>query len=184
MELAKMTEEELKFYFLRLIQDDFHIEEECAGKHLIEGTRVIADYVLSPKMHLLENGFDEGIISVEVKSNVGRSNGIFKANAGCWQAATYGQSMFQGRRPIFSMMFPDPHIFAAADSFSLNPEFDAIGGLWLARSLEHMAQFMNVGFLEVKNGLWTIKIGSQRYYSQANGKGKANLIKRYTGNVR
>jgi hypothetical protein len=166
-----LDEPALKLMFARVMQPDFYLAREVTGIHLIEKRNIRADFIIKPRPHLVSAGFDNEYIAVEIKSPEGGD--MWRASQTTWQCATYVQSIFWGKvRPAFGLVFPDVATFARPTNSQ-----DA------QRLLEHIGQFMNVGFLRLRTATdWAIYIGSQRYFHKGGTKTPQNLTKRYIGN--
>lgn len=181
--LTQCDETELKKIFVAALMPDFHIIPEFWGMHIAEQKPIRADYILRPKPHLVARGFDDVYIAGEVKA----AGSIFVGSSTMWQCASYVQSKYGKTtfiRPAFGIVFPDMNVFSGIGNLILDTS-ETQANQKAGRVLEHIGQFMNVGFLELKpNNLsdWNIRIGAQRYFSKQYGKTKLNLIKRYIGN--
>jgi hypothetical protein len=55
-----MSEETLKLSFLRNFISDFDIQSNVAGQSMIEPKQVVIDFLIKPKQHLTDRGFDGG----------------------------------------------------------------------------------------------------------------------------
>jgi hypothetical protein len=152
------------------LSPDFEIEEEVPGVHIIENVPVVVDFMLSAKTHLLERGFPAAKIPLEIKQLSDESNKSVRA---AWQAITYAQSMFQGVRPPFVLLFPPVRYF-----YKLGEECEHIACL---HSLLPKANVGQLGFRQ--NGEWEIYFAQDRFFSISKGMGpKAHLAsKRYVG---
>lgn len=149
---------------------DFEIEEEVQGVHIIENVTVAVDFMLCAKEHLVERGFPAAKIPLEIKQLSDESNKSVRA---AWQAITYAQSVFQGVRPPFVLLFPPVRYF-----YKRGEECEHIACL---HSLLPKANVGQLGFL--RNGEWEIYFAQDRFFSQSKGLGpKAHLAsKRYVG---
>ena len=87
---------------------DFDIRAEVEGQFIVDGTSVFIDYLLFPKPALVEKGFVEDWVGLEVKHP---KNGDNKPIKFAWQCITYSQSKFNNRRPPFVLMFPSITFF-------------------------------------------------------------------------
>lgn len=180
----------LKSFLLDQLDADFFIRREVTGKHLINGERVKADFVLQPKSHLLDLGFDDCIFVVEVKA-------VYSSNQSPWsrmmhvchQTVTYMQSRFDFGRPLFALVFPDFRYFADADFVRIqNPiERRSVADAVL-RTVQNMGMFEHVGCLDfdtdyyTKQLVWKISMGGQRLFSIPDGRNPANLLRERVGN--
>jgi hypothetical protein len=66
-----MNEDKIKAEFEALIGPDFEFEREVEGKYLVDGTKVVADYLIRAKAHLVSQGFSPDPIVVEIKTPKG-----------------------------------------------------------------------------------------------------------------
>lgn len=169
-----MDESQLKAQIRPVLHKDFEVLEEVPGHFLVDDTNVKIDFLMKPRGHLVERGFDDDWVGLEVKSP-DTGAGIRLA----WQAITYAQSSFNGRRPQFVLVFP--HI----DDFFPALKCEGPTGLY-ERSSGHevkcLLQKANVGsFILFKNGRdWKIEFGAhQTYFSSTKGRSKiANIGQR------
>jgi len=172
-----MTEPDLKQYLNKLLEPDFHFAVEVEGRHIVENVRVVADYFLRPKPHLVANGFDDTYFAIEVKSPK-HSNPHSQYRKAVVQAASYVDSLFDGKRPLFTLIFPGMEYF--------RPETpDQSGYFTQVLSYFQLAHYFNVGDFRVYQGKdrWCVWFGGGRYYCSERGRGPHNLTKRYVGNI-
>lgn len=163
-------ETECKLKFESLIQEDFTFEREVDGRFLVDGSAVRIDYLIRAKLHLQDKGFTAEAIGVEVKTPVDKGNRMAKL---AWQAITYSQSEFYGKRPPFILIYPWLSSFAASKHKK--------DGLILLTSL---LQKSNVGTIDFKpNGSWRIHSTGVNYFDSVRGLSSApnGLLKRYVG---
>ncbi|MEO1290340.1 MAG: hypothetical protein AAFV93_21520 [Chloroflexota bacterium] len=175
MNLRNMKETELKSYLDKFLEPDFFFAKEVKGTHIVEEVTVIADYILRPKSHLVENGFDDVYFAIEVKSPaVKHPNSQYRKVV--VQAASYVDSLFSDKRPAFTLIFPDHNCF--------RPESNA-GQYFEVHHYFHIAHYFNVGDFRInqKKDRWCIWFGGGRYYCSSRGKGTHNVTKRYVGNI-
>jgi hypothetical protein len=163
-------ETELKQVLTEFLNTDFHIKPEVPGRFLVDGTPVIIDLLLFPKRHLIERGFDEGYVGIEVKG-VPKTRQKKKALDVAWQAVTYSQSEFETKsgfvRPIFVLIYPEIQRFFAHD----DPH--AYGWIYVSSLLVRS----NVGHIELdsKKDTWLINFHSVHYFHSIRGKGPHHL---------
>jgi hypothetical protein len=106
------NEDCLKNKIKEMLDDDFILRDSVKGINPVENKKVIIDYMLYPKIHLIENGFDPHWVGVEIKyikdfseSDRGKKSQLL------WQAITYSQSIFdidsenKGIRPHFVVAY-------------------------------------------------------------------------------
>jgi hypothetical protein len=164
-----MTENELKKELCRSLESDFEIKAEVAGNFIVDGSKVVIDYLLFPKEHLINKGFKPSWFGVEVKSPNGE--GAKKAIRLAWQAITYSQSKFEGERPDFVLVYPP------LSEFFKKPQD--------AYYLVCMLQKANVGYIELRpeKKKWKIKFGANLHFSSDRGSSNTPNagIKRHVG---
>jgi hypothetical protein len=164
-----MNEQELKIQFVSAMECDFLIKKDVPGQFLVDKTKVIVDYLLFPKSHLVQKGFSPKWFGVEVKSPDGE--GAKKAIRVAWQSITYSQSEFEGCRPEFVLIYPPLANF-----------FEKPGDAYY---LVCMLQKANVGYMEInpEKNRWKIKFGANLYFSSENGLSSTPNagLKRYVG---
>lgn len=176
-----MNEQQLKQRFLDSIEDHFDVAyKEKAFTHLVTGQSVRPDFVIRPKPELLQHGFDDGFITVEVKSpftKKAHKHGLEMFH----QAHTYTEIKIDGELPLMCLMYPPVHIFLA-------DKYDDPSLLMVVHSI---MQRMNVGGFQSLYNKWRnqrflqITIGNQTYFrSDTMHKTPHNLLNRYVGNVR
>jgi hypothetical protein len=133
----------------------FFITSEPKGVHMIERTEVRPDFMFRPRSDLLERGFEDIAMVVEVKSVHGSRSVAkpwFRAVRACWQAASYVQSEFDGIRPAFGVVFPDFDIFLRAHLRENGNQQDN----WLAyKTLVNFANFAGVGCIQIRRTLYS-----------------------------
>lgn len=164
------NETDYKKEFESLIKEDFTFEKEVDGRFLVDGSAVKIDYLIRAKPHLQDMGFTDESIGVEVKTPVDKGNRMVKL---AWQAITYSQSEFQGKRPPFILIYPWLSNFSASKHKR--------DGMVLLSSL---LQKSNVGTIEFKrNGAWKIHSTGVNYFDSIRGLSPTpnGLLKRYVG---
>ncbi|HSM57745.1 MAG TPA: hypothetical protein VK879_16450, partial [Candidatus Sulfomarinibacteraceae bacterium] len=106
-----MSEAKLKSYLMQMLSSHFQIRPEVEGTFIPYGTKVILNYLMYPKPHLIERGFDPVWFGVEVKWPGGRGGGNPKGLRVAYQAITYHWSEFDGEMPAFVVIYPGPDEF-------------------------------------------------------------------------
>lgn len=99
------TEKELKEWVFKLLINDFHIYPEVTGTHITESLKVRIDYVLYPKAHLIEQGFEPAPFGIEVKYLTQAKDFSHKASRGIWQAISYNDCEFSIKDKKFRLKF-------------------------------------------------------------------------------
>ena len=162
------------------MEADFFVYEEVPGVHKHGGERIRYDVVLVPRPHLLERGFDDGCVIVEVKY-FNRDNGIKhggRLRDMLWQCVVYSFSELhlperEIERPLFVLYF--------IGGDGVDPQYEE-----LFTNLRHFVSRGGVGRLELhpKYG-WAMMYGANHYFRASTGRGPQNiLIKRQTGSAR
>lgn len=170
MNIAEMSENQLKSFVYPYLELDFHVEVEVRGTHIVEQVTVVADFLLRPKPHLIAKDFDNVPFAIEVKAPT--NNGQYRK--GVAQAASYVDSLFNNVRPQFALMFPQRSFFTESGH-----KLESVTAYF------HLAQYFNVGDFEFdpRSRTWCIQFGGGRYFCSEKGRGPHNLTKRYSGNV-
>lgn len=177
-ELVQMDEPTLKHMFRHWMSPHFDMEWEVEGRHLIENKTVYADIILTPKQHLINAGFEDMTIVVEVKALGSDCDKLARA---MWQTASYVQSEFNGVRPRMGAIFPSPYsVWGITDAPKDYDKWD------LQRSMLNLMMYANVGyFREIKRG-WKLNVGIQSYFTYDSTYGlkrsPQNILRRCVGN--
>ncbi len=179
-EYLTMDEDCLKDILKNSLKNDFIIEWEKVGCHLLEQRKIRIDFLLYPKQHLIDNGFDPLWFGCEVKSPAVKKEPQKNVMDFAKQCIDYTESKIDGIVPNFVVMFPSMYHFFHAHN-QLTPEYRSF--LYLFRSF---IQRLKVGTLHIFClDDWAIRFGSQRYYSTKNGKGQIKNLgtKRRIGSI-
>jgi hypothetical protein len=177
-------EKNLKTRLLELVELDFFILPDVTGKNLLYGNHIIIDFMMFPKEHLVDAGFDPIWFGVEAK-HFGVPGETGKMSRFVWQCITYAQSEYEideeNIRPAFVLGF--------SDVFEIN-ENQKEYIQWMG--MVKLAGLAKVGFLReihqtnyYPNGGWRIKFSSSRYFQFANGeyhRSNYNIFKTNVGN--
>lgn len=162
------------------LEKDFHVYEGYEGMHKHGGERVKYDIVLKPRPHLLEAGFDDGLVIVEIKlfNLEDKKKHDVKARDLMWQCVAYSFSevcLPDGtlERPLFVLYFLAGSGVDPAHRGEL-------------QNLHHFVQRGGVGALEVQPRTgWPMRFGGSYYLRQTAGKGPHHVgTKRQTGSSR
>jgi hypothetical protein len=146
-----MTEQDVKKQIRELLSPDFYIKEEVWGQHMVDGARVRIDFLVMPKIPLINRGFDKWIggdawIGIEAKG-CDEEGDPAKGIQLAWQAVTYANSVFgECGRPPFVLVCPPLwnflHSFAGSNGSQLFLDF---------------LQKANVGVLDILTDRWTLQ---------------------------
>lgn len=174
------NEDQLKDILLKSLQADFDIDREVTGFHLLERRKVRIDFLLYPKQHLVENGFDPLWFGCEVKSPAVKKEAIKNIKTFAKQCIDYTESDFDGIIPNFCLMFPSMfHFFYAHNNINDKTRH-------FLSHFQPFLQLLMVGTLHIHSiGNWDIRFGSQRYFSTIKGRGNVKNLgtKRNIGSV-
>ena len=168
--LLGQSEPQVKTALRQRLSIDFTLTEEVPGTHLLENVTVVVDFMLRAKPHLVERGFPDQPIPLEVKQLSDESNKSVRA---AWQCITYAQSTFSGQRPPFILLFPPARLFMKRGEECEH-----------TTCLHSLLPKANVGQLTfLRNNEWEIYFAQNRFFSQTKGLGPyADLLsKRYVG---
>ncbi|GAB4530289.1 MAG: hypothetical protein OHK0046_50790 [Anaerolineae bacterium] len=177
MDFRKMTEPQLKLFLNEFLDPDFHFASEVVGKHIVEEVQVVADYILRPKSHLIEKGFDDVYFAIEVKSPK-HSNPHSQYRKALVQAASYADSRFGGKRPLFTLIFPQADYFKPLNAQNVRHDEEV-------SAYFRIGQYFSVGDFRIHQpkDRWCIWFSGGRYFCSNRGRGPHNLTKRYVGNI-
>ena len=171
----------VKTLIIEALSNDFEIEQEVDGVHIIEKDKVRIDLLIHPKPHLLDEGFHNSWIGVEIKYFDRPEEQIGKVARFFWQAITYQQSIYRLNgidvRPQFVLL--------ASNIQDVPPSKP--GGFSMYRSMLQVGNLAMVGHLKVFNSdNWDIRFVSSGYMEKKNGifkKTKSNAgCGKYIGN--
>ena len=143
--MSALGEKELKIKCSNLLKNDFNIAENLCGFDMIYKKKVIIDFMIFPKEHLIENGFDPVWFGLEVK-HFGAPGQSGKMSRFLWQCVSYVQSEFnidnRVIRPKCVLGFSD-----VEESNHFNAEsFRDYKIMWL--SMVRLVAFAHVGILK------------------------------------
>ena len=167
------SEAELKFWFNKKLSSDFYIYPEVNGIHLSENVNVRIDYILFPREHLVEAGFETSYFGVEVKYFNQESGFTHKTSRGLWQTISYNDSIFYlNNRKIklkYSLIFSNLSFskeLMLIKNYGHETENDKLE--W--RGMIHVANHARVGEFEIKGDKeeykgWSIKFSGGTYFS-------------------
>lgn len=162
------------------LEADFTVHENWTGNHKHGGEHVRYDLALVPRDHLIERGFDDGIVIIEVKhfNPEDKTKHDVKTRDLFWQCVAYSFSEVQlpsgGRqRPLFVLYY----LVGLGVAESCQPELN---------TLHHFVQRGGVGRLTIEtDGAWSMRFGGSFYFRSEYGKGPHHVgTKRQTGSAR
>jgi hypothetical protein len=178
-------EPELVDWFDKNLANDFIINKEITGKHILTNKGTKIDYILYPKMHLIDQGFVKAHFGIEVKHFDIAKNDCDKIVDAFWQTFTYMESSFDlptgPTRLKFGLIFSDLSFNDSRRTF-LNTDLNR--GFLLG--LTHLANNANVGILEIYGKRsefrgWRIDFAGESYFSCYLEDGKKKLTKAHYG---
>ena len=168
--LLGKPEPEVKAALRVRLSNDFGMQEEVEGTHLLEGVKVSVDFMLTAKPHLVAQGFTPEPVPLEVKQLSDQENKSIRA---AWQCITYAQSSFSGTRPPFVILYPQLSLFMKRGERCEH-----------ALTLSSLLPKANVAQLHFRrDGKWEIYFAQNRYFTEGKGVGPfaSILLKRYVG---
>lgn len=167
------SEPELKSWFNEKLTRDFYIYPEVCGVHLSENVNVRIDYILLPKEHLINEGFQNSYFGVEVKYFNQENGFTHKTSRGLWQTISYNDSLFflknKEIKLKYSLIFSNLSFskeLMLVKNYGHEMENDQLE--W--RGMVHIANHARVGTLDIKgekdsyNG-WSINFAGGTYFS-------------------
>jgi hypothetical protein len=168
------SEAQLKAWLDEWIEEDFDVTREVPGKHLVRATKVIADYIIAPKEHLIAKGFKPGPIGLEVKYLPLKGGFSPKASRFIWQAASYMDCEFTLNG--VEVRLPRVLLFSNISFDGEREQLRGISGSTLSNdrakwtALLELANHANVGNLEIygtraKRKGWRIAFATGVYFS-------------------
>lgn len=180
-----VSETELKKWFIEHISEDFEIKGEVTGIHASERVGVRIDFLLYPKQHLIEAGFVEDYVGVEVKYFKQEEGFTRKTSRGIWQTISYNDSYFDiGHRkvkPKFCVLFSN---LSFSDEAGLIKDFgdcsDNENDQVEWTGMLHLANHARVGIFRISGTRekfrgWSLKFAGGSYFSKTESEEKYNL---------
>jgi hypothetical protein len=184
--MTEIGEKLLKDELLKLLQDEFEIYSDVPGTSDFYNKKIFADFLLFPRPHLLENGFDPYWFGVEVK-HFDKTGDTGKLSRQYWQAITYKHAQFNINKNNIT-----PKFFLCYSNFekmNLSNEYSPFQ-FWMG--VENTAALGKVGRFEVypnrmfkKVNGWGIKFATSWYFTSKNSqykRSKYNIDKVNAGN--
>jgi hypothetical protein len=175
--MSQAGENRLKDMIKPVLEPHFELYEEVSGVHLPDNARVRIDFILKAKPQLIEKGFTDKPIGLEVKApEPGGSTS--KPSQLAHQVLCYANSEFEGfGRPIFVLTFPgiEKHLKRHE------------GYLYAFQLLKNIMQKGHCGSLDssMQNDVKVVKINFSGgcYWSSSDGMGAFRSIaeRRWTG---
>lgn len=171
--MSQDAEDRLKHKIQIVLKDRFDIYPEVWGVHASTGRKLRIDFILKPTTEMVEDGFPDIVIGLEVKSPE-PDGSHSKATKLASQAMDYAESSFgEFGRPAFVMVFPkiDDHFPKPHNSKGLDETLLAIR---LLRNLMQLRGIANLTGKTTEDGSvdWRIEAGHSQYvWSKSDGKG-------------
>ncbi|TKK20885.1 hypothetical protein EcCFBP13530_10215 [Enterobacter cancerogenus] len=167
------SEPELKAWMSNFFKNDFYIYPEVTGIHNTEKVKVRIDYVLFPRKHLVDSGFEAMPFGIEVKYFNQVKDFAHKASRGVWQAISYNDCEFslQGRnfKLKFCLLFSNLSFSNERETLEIySDHFDGKVMKWMG--MLNVANHAKVGVLKVigkKDRVkgWTISFAGGNYFN-------------------
>lgn len=179
------SEDEVKAFLISFFSSDFHISEEVQGRHLAANVAVRIDFILTPRRHLIESGYDPAPFGVEAKYFKQESGFTHKTSRAFWQSISYNDCEFEFNNQrimlkyclLFSNLSFEQEL-ALVKSYGHNLENDQIE--W--HGMIHLANHANVGILQVSGSKdvpkgWVVKFAGGIYFYRRHYNGKLQYYK-------
>lgn len=156
--------------------NDFVIKPEQWIKWPINDEMIRVDFILEPKQHLLDRGFDALKIAIEVKSPIKKES--VKQLLDCIaQAHSYTLCTHENEFIDFIVIYPDIQLFFDYD-FKNKYKSD------LRNKYHHsevsitrrIMQRANIGSLDISNDSYVFSFAGNRYYSPERGRSKVKNL--------
>jgi hypothetical protein len=176
-----MDKEAITRKFLsHLLENDFFVHENVSGYHKNNNEIVKYDLVIKPKQHLIERGFHDGYVVIEIKhfDETDKVKHETKLKDLIWQCVAYSFSEItlsnqKSEKPLFVLYY--------IAGQGINPLYkDSLN------FLHHFVQRGGVGRIDTNaKSEWSMVFGGSFYFRKIAGKGKNNVgVKRQTGSSR
>ena len=164
---------------IEMLGDLFYIQEEVAGRWVIDDSPLRLDLLLRPNEKAKSMGFDVDAIGIEIKDP--QSKESVKKLLNCvMQAYTYSFCEFDGVRPAFILIYPDVEKFFDYDwRNKYNSEFTEEPTKREKYLLRRLMQRANVGELIIQqrdSKNYVFKFHGGPYFSSTKGRSKIKGI--------
>lgn len=163
-------EPDLKRDLVALLADDFDITPEAEGRWPLDGSKCLLGFLLRPKPHIREKGFQASAFGIEVKSPVSRES-VKKLLDCVLQSYTYTLCEFAGVRPDFVLIYPEAKHFFEYD-FHQKYKGDERNKFKSeeVRMVRRIMQHANVGELVISGrNRYEIQFAASRYFDPVRG---------------
>ena len=164
-------ENKLKVFFRKYFKTDFFIYPEVEGTHNESGKKVIIDFIIAPRQHLLDQGFEKDFFGVEVKYLNPESDIHSKTSKAFWQTITYNYSTFniRGERiliPRSTFLFSNLSFKDEQKLFPINKNINSRSAWFAYLELANHAGvgILNIRYYEDKPVGWSFDFAINTYY--------------------
>ena len=164
------NEDDYKKEVVASLSNDFFIEPEVVGTWPLDGKTCRLDFLLSPKPHLVEKGFDAETFGIEVKSPTSKES-VKKLLDCVLQAYTYTLCSFNQKQPAFVLIYPEIKTFFHHDfvyKYKEN-EINKYTGREIAL-IRQLMQRSNVGELTIRDDYFRIFFSNSYFYDSKKGR--------------
>lgn len=169
-----LSEDEIKTRVVEAMQDDFEIHTEVQGRHPLAPNPIRIDFMVYPRAHIIQLGFDPCWVGIEAKavtpqrpSDRGRKVRLI------WQAICYAQSAFDlpGHEPI-----RPGFVLVAVDRQTEAHRKWSTDEHWAEwRTALHLGSFARVGeFSCGGHHGWEITFTGGPYFTRVTGRSRIN----------
>lgn len=176
-------EDGVKKWFVSYFARDFLINQEVWGRHLAADVKLRIDFVLTPKQHLVNTGFDPTPFGVEVKYFKQESGFTHKTSRAFWQTISYNDCEFgldgNNCKLKFCLLFSNLSFeqeMALVKNYGHAFENDRIE--W--NGMVHVANHANVGTLQILGTRdapkgWAINFAGGMYFQARTSMGNTQF---------
>ncbi|MDP2804884.1 MAG: hypothetical protein Q8O24_02975 [Gallionellaceae bacterium] len=154
------------------LSNDFAIKPEQWIKWPINDEMIRVDFILEPKQHLIDVGFDATKIAIEVKSPIKKES--VKQLLDCMsQAHSYTLCTHENEFIDFIVIYPAIQLFFDYD-FEHKYKLDQRSKYHRSEVsiLHRVMQRANIGSLEITNESYRFSFAGSRFYSPEKGRSK------------
>ncbi len=178
------SENEIEEWLINNLSTDFYFYRQVPGKHISDGVKVKIDFLIFPKKHLINHGFSESFIGVEVKFFHPSNKFGKKSSRSWWQTISYLDCEFFLKdkiiKPKFCLLFSNLSFEGEIEylkKYYGKDDNDVV--IW--RSYKQLANHARVGSLEIygrpeNNVGWGIHFANSPYFQARINQGQFHYI--------
>ena len=184
--MSENGEKSLKDELILLLRNEFDLYSDVPGVSDFYNKHIYADFLLFPKIQLIEHGFDPFWFGIEVK-HFDKPGDTGKLSRQHWQAITYKHAKFNIENKVII-----PNYFLCYSNFEMMNLSNEFSPLQFRMGVENLAALGKVGRFEkypnhsIKRVFgWGIWFTTSCYFTSKNGiykRGNYNIEKLNAGN--